>query len=100
MRRFLGDENDESAVVAAHGELDNLKLIEDYPMPQAVEGHVVIRVRASSFNYHDLFTVKGMPGIRVPLPVVIVSTCGRDHRVGRRCHSMEDRRSCSGESGQ
>ena len=58
-------------VVAAHGELDNLKLIEDYPMPQAVEGHVVIRVRASSFNYHDLFTVKGMPGIRVPLPVVI-----------------------------
>jgi alcohol dehydrogenase len=32
---------------------------------------VVIRVRASSFNYHDVFTVKGMPGIKVPLPVVI-----------------------------
>jgi alcohol dehydrogenase len=31
----------------------------------------VIRVRASSFNYHDVFTVKGMPGIKVPLPVVI-----------------------------
>jgi alcohol dehydrogenase len=32
---------------------------------------VVIRVRASSFNYHDVFTVRGMPGIKVPLPVVI-----------------------------
>jgi alcohol dehydrogenase len=32
---------------------------------------VVIRVRASSFNYHDVFTVKGMPGIKVPLPVII-----------------------------
>ena len=31
----------------------------------------MIRVRASSFNYHDVFTVKGMPGIKVPLPVVI-----------------------------
>ena len=31
----------------------------------------MIRVRASSFNYHDVFTVRGMPGIKVPLPVVI-----------------------------
>jgi NADPH:quinone reductase-like Zn-dependent oxidoreductase len=54
-----------------HGGLDNLELVGDYPVPQAVEGHVVIRVRASSFNFHDLFTVKGMPGIKVPLPVII-----------------------------
>jgi len=40
-------------------------------VPRATEGHVVIRVRASSFNYHDVFTVKGMPGIKVPLPVII-----------------------------
>jgi alcohol dehydrogenase len=32
---------------------------------------VVIRVRAASFNYHDVFTVRGMPGIKVPLPVII-----------------------------
>ena len=32
---------------------------------------MVIRVRASSFNYHDVFTVRGMPGIKVPLPVII-----------------------------
>ena len=54
-----------------HGGLENLQIVDDHPRPKAVEGHVVIRVKASSFNYHDVFTVKGMPGIKVPLPVVI-----------------------------
>src|SRR5258706_1091110 len=54
-----------------HGGLENLQVVDDHPMPKAVQGHVVIRVRASSFNYHDVFPVKGMPGIKVPLPVVI-----------------------------
>src|ERR1700739_2279827 len=54
-----------------HGSLDELAVVDDYPRPQATEGHVVIRVRAASFNYHDVFTVRGMPGIKVPLPVVI-----------------------------
>jgi len=54
-----------------HGGLRDLELVADHPRPEHVEGHVVIRVRASSFNYHDVFTVRGMPGIKVPLPVVI-----------------------------
>src|SRR5580693_464233 len=58
-------------VLRQHGTLDELQVVTDYPMPQATEGHVVIRVRASSFNYHDVFTVRGMPGIKVPLPVII-----------------------------
>jgi NADPH:quinone reductase-like Zn-dependent oxidoreductase len=58
-------------VLRTHGGLDNLDVVDDHPVPQAAEGHVVIRVRASSFNYHDVFTVRGMPGIKVPLPVVI-----------------------------
>ena len=58
-------------VLRQHGGLENLTIVEDHPNPKASEGHVVIRVRASSFNYHDVFTVKGMPGIKVPLPVVI-----------------------------
>ena len=58
-------------VLRQHGGLENLDVVTDKPMPQAVEGHVVIRVRASSFNYHDVFTVRGMPGIKVPLPVII-----------------------------
>jgi NADPH:quinone reductase-like Zn-dependent oxidoreductase len=58
-------------VLRKHGSLDDLEVVEDYPVPGVVEGHVVIRVRASSFNYHDVFTVRGMPGIKVPLPVII-----------------------------
>src|SRR5215210_4167839 len=53
-----------------HGGLEDLEVVSNYPVPKATEGHVVIRVRASSFNYHDVFTVKGMPGIKVPLPVI------------------------------
>ena len=28
-------------------------------------------MRATSFNYHDVFTVRGMPGIKVPMPMII-----------------------------
>src|SRR5713101_5284935 len=58
-------------VLRQHGGLENLEVVTDHPVPLATEGHVVIRVRASSFNYHDVFTVRGMPGIKVPLPVVV-----------------------------
>lgn len=54
-----------------HGDVSDLEVVDDYPMPSAKAGEVVIRVGASSFNYHDVFTVKGMPGIKVPLPVII-----------------------------
>ncbi len=54
-----------------HGDVDDLTVIDDHPMPKAGPGQVVIRVKAASFNYHDVFTVKGMPGIKVPLPIVI-----------------------------
>src|SRR3954451_13126289 len=58
-------------VLRKHGGLEELAVVNDYPAPKASEGHVVIRVRASSFNYHDVFTMRGMPGIKVPLPVVV-----------------------------
>src|SRR5712672_1917785 len=58
-------------VLRRHGGLSDLEVVDDYPVPRATEGYVVIRVRASSFNYHDVFTMRGMPGIKVPLPVVI-----------------------------
>ncbi len=54
-----------------HGDVSDLQVVTDYPVPSAKPGEVVIRVGASSFNYHDVFTVKGMPGIKVPLPVII-----------------------------
>src|SRR5215207_9431482 len=43
----------------------------DFPDPVAGEGDVVVRVRASSLNYHDVFTRRGMPGIRIPMPAIM-----------------------------
>src|ERR671927_1614939 len=60
-----------AVILREHGGLDKLQYVSDFPDPVVTEGHVVIRVGASSFNYHDVFTVRGMPGIKVPLPVVI-----------------------------
>ena len=58
-------------VLRRHGGISDLEFVRDYPAPKVIPGYVVIQVRASSFNYHDLFTVRGMPGIKVPLPVII-----------------------------
>src|SRR5688500_152849 len=59
-----------AVVLREHGGLDRLQYVTDFPDPEVVEGHVVIRVRATSFNYHDVFTVRGMPGIKVPMPMI------------------------------
>ena len=60
-----------AVVLREHGGPDTLQYVTDFPDPQVTEGHVVIRVRATSFNYHDVFTVRGMPGIKVPMPMII-----------------------------
>jgi alcohol dehydrogenase len=60
-----------AVVLNQHGGLENLKYVTDFPDPRVIEGHVLIRVKATSFNYHDVFTVRGMPGIKVPLPMII-----------------------------
>lgn len=46
-------------------------MVGDFPDPVAGEGDVVVRVRASSLNYHDVFTRRGMPGIKIPMPVIM-----------------------------
>lgn len=66
-----GSRTMKALVLRRHGTLADLECVDDYPVPSATQGHVVIRVRAASFNYHDVFTVRGMPGIKVPLPIVI-----------------------------
>ncbi len=70
-------------VLRAHGGFENVAVVHDHPQPEATPGHVVLKVAAASFNHHDLFTVKGMPGIKVPLPVVLgLDLSGTVHAVG------------------
>jgi NADPH:quinone reductase-like Zn-dependent oxidoreductase len=60
-----------AVVLEQQGSLEHLKYVPDFPDPVVKPDHVVIRVKAASFNYHDIFTVRGMPGIKVPLPMII-----------------------------
>ena len=60
-----------AVVLKQHGAIDSLEYVTDFPDPTTADGHVVIRVGATSFNYHDIFTVRGMPGIKVPMPMII-----------------------------
>jgi alcohol dehydrogenase len=47
----------------------------DFPDPVPGAGDVLIKVRATSLNYHDVFTRRGMPGIKIPLPVILGLDC-------------------------
>jgi NADPH:quinone reductase-like Zn-dependent oxidoreductase len=60
-----------AVVLQQHGGFERLKYVMDFPDPVVTNDHAVIRVRAASFNFHDVFTVHGMPGIKVPLPLII-----------------------------
>ncbi len=60
-----------AVVLYKHGGPEELIYEENFPDPQAGPGEVVLRVKATSLNYHDIFTRRGMPGIKLKLPVII-----------------------------
>ena len=62
-----------AAVVSEHGPIDSIVLNSDYPEPSPEPGWVRVRVGATSLNFHDIFSRRGMPGIRLPLPLIIGS---------------------------
>jgi alcohol dehydrogenase len=49
-----------------------------FPDPVAGEGDVIVRIRATSLNYHDVFTTRGMPGIKIPMPAILGLDCAGD----------------------
>ncbi|MFT5391641.1 MAG: alcohol dehydrogenase [Gammaproteobacteria bacterium] len=59
-----------AAVIHEHGDADQLVYEANFPDPTPRAGDVIIRVKASSLNYHDVFTRRGMPGIKLNLPVI------------------------------
>lgn len=59
-----------AAIVREHGGPERLEVVADWPEPEVGAGDVLVRVRAASLNYHDVFTRRGMPGIKLKLPVV------------------------------
>jgi len=73
-------------VIRAHGDIRQLRFETDWPTPQPQTGEVVICVAACALNYHDLFTLRGMPGIKVPMPIIMgIDMAGSIAAVGPDC---------------
>ena len=83
-----------AAVIHEHGGPGSIKVESNFPDPKPGAEDVVVRVRATSLNYHDLFTRRGMPGIKVPMPAIMgidfagdiveVGSAVRDWKAGDR----------------
>ncbi len=65
-------------VLHEQGREARLTLEPNFPNPVPGEGDVVVKVRAASLNYHDVFTRRGMPGIKIPLPAIMGLDCAGD----------------------
>ena len=60
-----------AAVIHEHGGPGSIGIESDFPDPKPDAGDVVVKVGATSLNYHDIFTRRGMPGIKVPMPCIM-----------------------------
>ncbi|MGO4395365.1 zinc-binding dehydrogenase [Variovorax sp. M-6] len=61
----------QAQVIRGHGEIDDITFEADWPEPVAGPGEVVLKVGACSLNFHDLFTLRGMPGIKLGMPLIM-----------------------------
>ena len=83
-----------AAVITEHGGPGSIQYRNDYPDPRPGADEILLRVRACTLNYHDIFTRRGMPGITVPMPaimgldfageIVALGADVRDWKVGER----------------
>ena len=60
-----------AAVIYEHGGPGSIRYDAGFPEPTPAAGEVLVRVKATALNYHDIFTRRGMPGIKVPMPCIM-----------------------------
>jgi len=58
--------------ISRHGGLDALE-IADLPRPTAGPGQVVVQIKAAGMNHLDTWVRRGLPGLTLPLPMVLGS---------------------------
>ncbi|MEI8400996.1 MAG: zinc-binding dehydrogenase [Alcaligenaceae bacterium] len=58
-------------IIREHGDIANITFEAHWPDPVAGPDDVVLEVKACTLNYHDLFTLRGMPGIKLNLPLIM-----------------------------
>ncbi|HMD73181.1 MAG TPA: zinc-binding dehydrogenase [Steroidobacteraceae bacterium] len=62
-----------AVLTTAHGGPEVLQLRRDFPAPTPAPGEALVRVAATAVNFHDIFTRRGMPGVKIKLPVIVGS---------------------------
>jgi alcohol dehydrogenase len=60
-----------AAVIYEHGGPGSIRYEADFPDPRPAPNEVLVRVKAATMNYHDIFTRRGMPGIRLNMPCIM-----------------------------
>jgi alcohol dehydrogenase len=60
-----------AAVIYQHGGPGSIGYEAGFPDPAPAAGEVLVRVKAATLNYHDIFTRRGMPGIKIPMPCIM-----------------------------
>jgi len=56
--------------IHSHGGPEVLK-IDDIDVPKVLPEHALIRVKAAAMNHMDLWVRKGLPGVKIPLPIIL-----------------------------
>lgn len=62
-----------AVLTTGHGGREFLQFRRDFPAPVPAPGELLVRVAATAVNFHDIFTRRGMPGVRIKLPVIVGS---------------------------
>jgi len=60
-----------AAVIHEHGGPGSIGIETNFPDPTPGPEDVILKIGATSLNYHDIFTRRGMPGIKVPMPCIM-----------------------------
>lgn len=61
----------QAVIIEAHGGIDQLRYVEDLPIPDVGAGQVRVRVRAAALNRLDIWVRNGWEGIKLPLPHIL-----------------------------
>jgi len=61
----------QAQVIRGHGDIDDIAFEPAWPDPVPGPDDVVLKVGACALNYHDLFTLRGMPGIKLQMPLIM-----------------------------
>ncbi len=62
-----------AAVIENHGEIDDIQVQSDLPVPEPGPEEVLLNVRAAALNHLDLFVLQGVPGVDLSFPHVLGS---------------------------